>query len=61
MTTGRVHVLIGGRTLCNAPDLRCVPRRWPDGHRWVHVADAEFATCPGCIRELALRRRHGIG
>jgi hypothetical protein len=34
-----VHVLWGGRVLCEDLRLRRVPRDWPDGHRWLSLKD----------------------
>ena len=41
------HVLWGGHTLCKDLRLRCVPRDWPVGHRWISLKDvADGAQAP---------------
>ena len=45
------HVLWGGHALCGDLRLRCVPRDWPVGHRFVSlkdVADGESAPLDRC-------------
>jgi hypothetical protein len=46
------HVLWGGKVLCADLRLRCVPRDWPLGQRWISLADvANGASAPsdGCV------------
>jgi hypothetical protein len=48
------HILWGGHALCGDLRLRCVPRDWPAGHRFMSlkaIADGETAPpdrCAGC-------------
>lgn len=38
------HVLWGGNVLCEDLRLRSVPRDWPDGQRWISLADVADGT-----------------
>lgn len=42
-----VHILYGGRPLCDAwPGKE--PREWPQGERWTPIEEPQPCTCPGC-------------
>lgn len=40
-----LHILHHGFALCGLPG---VPADWPEGHRWVRIAERTRATCHGC-------------
>ena len=43
---GVVHILDGGRALCD--QVTGVPASWPSGHFWVRLDEAKDATCERC-------------
>lgn len=51
-----VHILDRGRALC---PLKGIPRDWPQGHKWLSIADIEAgveSNCKDCIAGYRTKR-----
>lgn len=57
MPSHTVHILFQGLPRCRFSTQ--VPRDWPEGHKWVSDADADLATCHGCLQDAAVVPKKG--